>query len=78
MLILNGSPCFIDYQDREGSAIVDGREWRWSFHNYLGPSFLKKDGELRKCQYPTNKKVWAAFEEWLNEYRKINPIENNS
>lgn len=68
MLIINGSPCFIDYEDGEGSAIVNGSEWRWTFREWGGPTFLKKDGEMKKCQCPTNKKVWAAFYVWLLEY----------
>lgn len=68
--MLGDSPCFIDYEDGEGSAVVNGREWRWTFHDYLGPTFLKKDGEMRQCQCPTNKKVWAAFYVWLLEYYK--------
>ena len=68
MLIINGSPCFIDYRDSHGSAIVDGQKWEWDFAEYGGPLWLKKDGEPRKCQFPTNKKVWAAFDTWLKEY----------
>lgn len=77
---INGSPCFLDYRDSHGSVIVDGRKWEFDFEDYGGPLWLKKNGGSRKCQFPTNKKVWAAFKEWLDEYRKINPInnENNS
>ena len=67
-IMINGSVCFIDYEDGHGSAIVDGREWEWSFVEYGGPLFLKKNGEARKCQNP-KKSVWAAFEEWLQNYK---------
>lgn len=68
LLEINGSPCFIDYADAFAQVDVDGKTWRWEFHDYLGPTFLKKNGEPRKCQFPTNKKVWAAFNKWLKEY----------
>jgi hypothetical protein len=45
---------------------VDGRIWRFDFDRQLGPLWLKSDGTERKCQMP-NKRVWAAFEEWLKE-----------
>jgi len=67
---INGLPCFIDYADAYGEAEVDGKIWKWEFHDYLGPTFLKKDGEPRECQFPKNKKVWDAFEKWLKEYLK--------
>lgn len=69
LIEINGSPWFIDYADGFGSAEIDGKTWSWEFHNYLGPTFLKKDGEPRRCQFPRNKKVWAAFENWLKEYQ---------
>lgn len=51
---------------------VNGREWRFNFHRYLGPDWLKKDGEPRKCQCPSNKAVWAEFDKWLSEWQKEN------
>lgn len=68
--IINGSRVFVDYADAEGSAVVNGRTWRWEFHEYLGPGWLRKDGEPRKCQCPTSKAVWAAFEKWHKNYRR--------
>lgn len=65
---INGMTCFIDYPDGYGEAEVNGKTWRWEFHRYCGPTFLKKDGEPRKCQFPKNKKVWVAFEKWHREY----------
>lgn len=60
----DGCVVFIDYADAFGSAVVNGREWRWEFHRYLGPLWLKKDGEPRACQCPTIPAVWDAFSEW--------------
>lgn len=65
-MLIGGSPCFVDYEDGAGEAIINGRTWRWSFHEWAGPLFLKKDGSERKCQNP-NKKVWDAFQEWLDK-----------
>ena len=66
--IVNGSKVFVDYADAFGSAIVNGHEWRWEFHRYLGPLFLRKDGEPRACQCPTIPAVWDAFNNWLAEH----------
>ena len=71
-LDLGGHLTYIDFPDSYGEAIVNGRLWRWEFHNYLGPTFLKKNGEPRKCQYPKSKDVWAAFSEWLNNKENEN------
>ncbi len=42
--------------------------WKWEFSPYYGPTFLKKDGEPRKCQ-PSYEKhpAWEPFEKWLKE-----------
>lgn len=68
LAIINGTPTFIDYPDAYGEAVVDGKTWRWDFHEYCGPLWLRKNGEPLKCQFPTNPKVWAAFEKWHKEY----------
>jgi len=66
----NGDIAFIDYADGEGSAVVNGRLWRWEFNEYSGPLFLRKDGSERKCQFPTVKAVWDAFEAWHIRYER--------
>ena len=66
----DGSKVFIDYADAFGSAIVNGREWRWEFHRFLGPLFLRKDGEPRACQCPTIPGVWDAFAAWLKRFER--------
>lgn len=70
LVVINGTKCLIDYADGVGEAIVDGKKWSWEFHEYCGPMFLTKKGQPRKCQCPTNKKVWDAFQSWHDEYRK--------
>ena len=53
--------------DKPNNVIrVKGRTWRFDFDRHLGPTWLKKDGSERKCQYP-NRLVWLAFEQWLKE-----------
>lgn len=64
----DGSRTFIDYADGEGSAVVNGRLWKWEFHEYGGPHFLKADGTPRKNQCPTVKAVRDAFDAWLEGY----------
>lgn len=67
--IIGGSVCFIDFADAEGSATVNGKVWRWEYHNFLGPTFVLANGEARKCQNPP-KAVWAAFEKWEKNRNK--------
>lgn len=69
-LIINGSVCMIDYHDGEGSAIVNGRKWRWEFHHYCGPTFLRKDGEPRRKIPSESHPVWDAFGKWLKIYHE--------
>ena len=66
----DGSWAYIDYADAEGSAVVNGKEWRWEYHEYGGPLFLRKDGQPRACQCPTIPAVWDAFTKWQTEYER--------
>jgi hypothetical protein len=54
--------------DGYGEATVNGRVWRWDFHNYLGPTFIKKDGSMLKNQPGENHPVWNAFADWLTKH----------
>lgn len=56
------------FVDAEGSAIVRGKEWRWEFHEYLGPTFLRKNGDPLTRQPSGRHPVWDAFAKWLKEY----------
>lgn len=58
----------IDYCDGMGSAVVNGKLWRWEFHRYCGPTFLKKNGGPRRYIPNENHPVWEAFDKWLNIY----------
>ncbi len=68
--MLNGSKCFIDYADDEGEAVVNGRTYRWEFHNYCGPLFLRKDGEPLKNQPGEHHPVWPYFDQWMKKREK--------
>ncbi len=70
MEIINGQPCFLDYADGYGEAVINGRLWAWEFHEYLGPTFLKKNGDPRANTCPTVPAVWAAFNDWLKLYHQ--------
>lgn len=69
-LIINGTVCFIDYADGdgEGSAVVNGITWRWEFHEYCGPFFMRKDGSERKRVPSEHHPVWAAFGAWHKKW----------
>ena len=67
--MIGGGMC-IDYHDGEGSAVVNGRTYRWEFHEYCGPCFLRKDGEPLVNQPGEHHPVWKAFGEWLDAYLK--------
>ena len=68
--VINGTRIFVDYADGYGESVVGGRTWRWTFHDYLGPLWLRKDGEALRCQCPTRKAVWAAFTAWHRRYEQ--------
>ena len=54
----------------EGEVVIAGKTWRWEFHDYLGPTFLKADWETPLVHQPNPKHpVWDRFGEWLVEYK---------
>lgn len=59
--------------EAEGSVQIGSRTYRWDFHSYLGPLFLKKDGDPLKRQPGEHHPVWPHFEKWLEDYRKRKP-----
>ena len=53
-----------------GSTVIAGKTWRWEFHDYLGPTFLKADWETPLVNQPSEKHpVWDRFDEWLKDYQ---------
>jgi hypothetical protein len=62
--------CIITVPDATDQKItVNGRTWRFHFDSQFGPFWICKNGEPRKCQSPTNRDVWAAFQVWLDEWK---------
>lgn len=54
--------------DAYGECIIAGKVWRWDFHHYLGPTFLRKDGAPLTHQPGERHPVWDKFAEWLTDY----------
>lgn len=58
------------FRDATGSCVIVGKTWRWEFHDYLGPTFLKADWDTPLVRQPGEKHpVWDHFDAWLKEYR---------
>lgn len=68
----DGTIGFIDYCDATGECILNGKKYQWEFHNYLGPTFLKQNGDPLIRQPGENHSVWKEFEKWYKLYRKNN------
>ena len=48
-----------------------GQVWRFDWHRYLGPTFLRRDGEPRK-KYPGMRcPMWRAFDAWMDQGRRV-------
>jgi len=60
--------CIITVSDGEGSAVVSGRTWRWDFHDYLGPTFVDRHGNMLKRQPGENHPIWKPFAAWVKAY----------
>ena len=52
--------------EAEGETVIGGRTYRWDYHSYCGPTFLRKDGEPMVRQPGPAHPVWDAFQEWLD------------
>ena len=65
-----GGAIVCSFDDATGEARVNGRTYRWEFHDYLGPTFLKADWDTPLVRQPGEKHpVWDAFDKWLVEYQ---------
>ena len=62
-------PCVVSVSDDYGEAVVNGRTWRWEWHNYLGPEFVNKDGSSRKRIPGIKHPVWKALKKWERKRR---------
>jgi hypothetical protein len=51
-----------------------GKVWRFEFHEYLGPTVLRKDGSpYKRIGPPEGSSFWPAFEKWLRARRATEP-----
>lgn len=75
MACIHVGGAIVTVSDGEGSAVVNGRTWRWDFHEYLGPTFVNKHGEMLKRQPGPRNPVWPAFEQWVRERNARKRIE---
>lgn len=53
-----------------GEARIGKRVYRWDFHPYCGPTFVRADGEPLKRQPGEHHPVWKEFGEWLDAREK--------
>lgn len=67
---VGGNPCIVTVSDGYGKAVVNGRKWRWDWHNYCGPLFLNADGSERKRMPSEHHPVWKAVQKWQKEKAK--------
>ena len=52
-------------------TLPNGRVYRFEWHAYLGPTFLRKDGEPL-ARYPSERNpMWHAFNAWYRQGRKV-------
>lgn len=50
---------------REAEGVdKNGKTWRWEFHNYCGPVFLRKDGQPLKRHPGEHSPAWDVFNKW--------------
>lgn len=47
-----------------------GKTYRFSFHWYLGPSFINKDGSERQRYPGVRNKWWQGFSLWCEQGKK--------
>jgi hypothetical protein len=69
-VLINGSIAHINLPDGKGSAVVNGRTYRWYFHDYCGSEFVDAHSVPLRRQPSPRHPVWAEFEKWLKKYRK--------
>jgi len=66
-----GGAFVCSFRDATGCAEVNGRTYRWEFHDYLGPTFLCADWETPLKRQPgEHHPIWEKFGEWLTAYQE--------
>lgn len=61
--IVCGSPAYW-IRDRSG------KEWHFEFHEYCGPSLLKKDGGIKRAMPGEKSPFWDAFQAWFDDGKR--------
>lgn len=57
-------------------TLPSGRVYRFDWHKYLGPTFLRADGEP-VARYPSERNpMWEAFNAWDRQGRKVDEAGN--
>lgn len=60
----------------EFTLTMDGKAYRFDWHNYLGPTFLRKDGEPL-ARYPSERHpMWKAFGAWERQGKRVDMAGN--
>lgn len=54
--------------DAHGECVVAGKKWRWEYHWFGGPTFVRADGEPLARQPGERHPVWDRFADWLRDY----------
>lgn len=48
-----------------------GKDWRFEWHSYCGPSVLGKNGDPLKNQLPDRHLFWVALAYWISQGQRI-------
>jgi hypothetical protein len=52
-------------------TLPNGKVWRFEWHHYLGPTFLRKDDEPL-ARYPSERNpMWQTFNLWHNQGKRV-------
>jgi hypothetical protein len=68
--------CVITIHPDYALTLTDGTVWRFDFHKYLGPTFLRKDGEPRTRPPGERNPVWDAYGLWEKQGRRVDAQNN--
>lgn len=51
--------------------LPSGRVVQFEYHNYLGPVFLRRDGEPRDRIFGERHPAWAAYGAWHSQGKRV-------
>ncbi len=67
---IGGTHAIVTYPDLY-EVTHEGRVWRFEYHEWLGPTVVRKDGEPCAKQPGYRSPFWAAFETWWKTRKAI-------